>query len=228
MPLPSSAAAGALPFCADTCPLLAEVNHRTANQFAVLTSYIHLSLEESRRHPGEIRDLQLAFAAVEARAGALAALNRQLMQGPSGELVDVSLILHDICAAFGGSDNVTHSVREQIEGAFLVGSGVNVAIGQIVTEALMNALKYAYPDDRPGEVVVRSSATDSGELLIEVRDRGIGRPPASQADDTRGFGVRLMRGLAAQGKIALRFVDAAPGLSVQLVVPCVVKAGDVP
>lgn len=45
------------PLCAAHCALLAEVNHRTANQFTLLTSYIHLSLEEFRRNPGEIRDL---------------------------------------------------------------------------------------------------------------------------------------------------------------------------
>jgi two-component sensor histidine kinase len=56
------------PLCAARCALLAEVNHRTANQFTLPTSYIHLSLEEFRRNPGEIRDLQLAFASVEARA----------------------------------------------------------------------------------------------------------------------------------------------------------------
>lgn len=87
------------PLCAAHCALLAEVNHRTANQFALLTSYIHLSLEEFRRNPGEIRDLQLAFAAIEARARALASLNRQLTERPtSSQQVDVSLMLHEVCA----------------------------------------------------------------------------------------------------------------------------------
>lgn len=36
------------PQCAAHYALLAEVHHRTANQFAMLTIYIHLSLEISK------------------------------------------------------------------------------------------------------------------------------------------------------------------------------------
>lgn len=212
------------PLCAAQCSLLAEASHRTANQFALLSAYIRLSLEEFRKHPGEVRDLQLAFAATEARAGALASLNRQLMARPTtNHPVDVSTILHEVCATFSrsndGGDGVFPSVVVDITGSFLVTPGVNMAVGQMVTEALMNALKYAYPKDQAGEIKVRSARTKSGELLIEVIDRGVNVLPGSLIAATNGFGVRLMRGLASQENIGLTFVAASPGLSVQFVLP---------
>lgn len=208
------------PLCAAHCPLLAEVNHRTANQFALLTSYIHLSLEEFRRHPGEIRDLQLAFAAVEARARALSNLNRRLTERPtSSEPIDVSAMLHEVCATFGTSGDTIHSVVDEIAGPHLVTNSVNVAVGQMVTEAVMNALKYAYPVDQPGEITVRSTAGPSGALLVEVIDRGVGGLPASLSTSAKSFGVRLMRGLARQEDIGLDFVAGSPGLTVQFVLP---------
>lgn len=216
---------GQFPRCAAQCPLLAEVNHRTANQFAVLTSYIHLSLEEFLRQPGEIRDLQLAFAAVESRAQALASLNRRLMnRSRSDELVDVSHILHDICAAFSGR-GARHQILDEVTANVLVTSTVNVAIGQIVTEALMNALKYAYPHDQAGEITVRT-ALKPGGLLIEVVDRGVGGPP-SLAAAAKSFGVRLMLGLARQENIGLSFVAGNPGLSVQCLAPLAEGQADV-
>jgi two-component sensor histidine kinase len=210
------------------CVLLAEVNHRIANQFAVLASYIHLSLEEFRRHPGEVRDLQLAFAAVEARARALASLNKQLMKRPmSSQAVDVSVMLHDVCTTFGGNGNAFHSVVDEITGPFLVTHRVNVAAGQMVTEAVMNALKYAYPDDHAGQIIVRSTPAESGELLIQVIDRGLGGP-TSLPSAAKSFGIRLMRGLAHQENIGLRFIAMSPGLSVHFVLPSAGQSGGNP
>lgn len=162
------------PLCATQCALLAEVNHRTANQFAILTSYIRLSIEEFRKQPGAILDLQLAFAAVEARARALASLNLQLMTPRStNQPVDLSIALHDICSAFNGSGGTRHSVVDAISQPYLVSPSVNMAVAQIVTEALMNALKYAYPEGQAGDIRVRSMPAESGALLVEVVDRGV-------------------------------------------------------
>lgn len=218
----------AFPKCAEQCALLAEANHRAANQFALLTSYIRLSLEEYRRGPGDVRSLELAFASVEARARALASLNRLLMGRPTtSPLVDVSLMLHEICATFAGSGNPRHTIVNAIAGPYWVTSRVNMAVGQIVTEAVMNALKYAYPEDQAGEITVRTTPVESGELLIEVADRGVEPLPASLLFAfAKSFGVRLMSGLARQEHIGLNFEAASPGLSVQLVVPPAEQVSD--
>lgn len=162
----------------------------------------------------------MAFAAVEARARALASLNRQLTERPtSSQQVDVSQTLHEVCATFASGGNPIHRVVDEITGSHLVTSTVNMAVGQIVTEALMNSLKYAYPEDQAGEIIVRSAPTVSGEQLIEVADRGVGGAAAALSASARSFGVRLMRGLARQENIELNFIAAAPGLLVQLVLP---------
>jgi len=219
MPTPEASAnfgiTEAFPLCAAQCALLAEVNHRIANQFMLLSSYIRLSLEEFRRHPGEIRDFQLAFAAVEARALALAGLNKRLTSNPTSQVVDVSLILHQVCAIYDASAGPFRRVVDEVKGSHLVTNAMNLAIGQMVTEAVMNALKYAYPEDQEGEITVRSTPGKPGELLIEVIDRGVGALPASVSHTAKSFGVRLMRGLARQERIDLSFLATSPGLSVR-------------
>lgn len=208
------------PWCAAQCALLAEANHRAANQFTLLTSYIHLSLREFQRQPGEVQNLQLALATVEAKARALASLNRLLMpRSAPGGAVDMSLILHEICATFRGQVGSGHRVVDAITGACFVTPNASLAVAQIVTEAIMNGLKYAYPEDQAGDITVRSTTRESGEVFIEVVDRGVGAPPASHSIAGSGFGVRPMRALASQENIALSFVTGAPGLSVHLAVP---------
>jgi two-component sensor histidine kinase len=212
------------PLCAAQCPLLAEVSHRTANQFAVLTSYIRLSLEEFRRNPGEVRDLQLAFAAVEARARALASLNRHLLETRAAtDPEDVSVILHQVAETFASDTGDLHSIIDAVTGSYLVTPGVKLAVGQIVTEAVMNSLKYAYPDEIRGDIIIRSSLADTGDLIVEIADYGRSGQVASLSTAAKTLGVRLMRGLASQENIGLSFIPTSPGLCVRLLLPSAVE-----
>lgn len=134
--------------------------------------------------------------------------------------VDVSLIVHDVCEAFSSGGRTIHNVVEEITGSCFVAESVNMAVGQIVTEAVMNALKYAYREDEAGDITVRCTPGDSGKFLIEVADRGVGGLPDSLSTAAKSFGVRLMRGIARQENIGLSFVATSPGLSVQFLLPC--------
>lgn len=211
------APAGPFPGCAEQCALLAEANHRAANQFNELTSYIHLSLREFRRRPGEVEDLQMVLVAVEAKARALAHLNRMLTARPtSNEPVDLAPILHKICATFAVQVGRSHKIVDEVSGRWLVTPLVSLAVGQIVTEAVMNAVKYAYPGQRGGEIVIRTSVDAPPRLVVEIIDHGAAAAPPVDHD---GFGTRLMRGLALKENIALTFTTTSPGLSVRLGVP---------
>jgi two-component sensor histidine kinase len=70
-----------------------------------------------------------------------------------------------------------------------------LSIGMIVTELVINALKYAFPDDRPGHIVVRYSTDELGWRL-SVEDDGIGAQGKS-ANGT-GLGSNLVSTLAGQ------------------------------
>jgi two-component sensor histidine kinase len=54
-----------------------------------------------------------------------------------------------------------------------------IPLGMIINEWVSNALKYAFPDGRSGLISLGLSARD-GELILVVRDDGIGLPPDFQ------------------------------------------------
>ena len=66
-----------------------------------------------------------------------------------------------------------------------------VPIGLIVNELVTNALKHAFPDERPGAIEVL--LTRESELTLLVRDDGVGCTLKRE-----GLGTRLIRLLAQQ------------------------------
>jgi two-component sensor histidine kinase len=66
-----------------------------------------------------------------------------------------------------------------------------VAIGLIENELVINAFKYAFPDDRSG-VSVTLHRGQAGELELKVENNGKGRPT------TKGLGSRIVQLLAEQ------------------------------
>jgi len=67
----------------------------------------------------------------------------------------------------------------------------------IVNELLTNALKYAFPDSRSGEVWL-TFLESNDEMLMEVRDNGIGLPPGFSVETGRPLGLQVVTDLSAQ------------------------------
>ena len=75
-----------------------------------------------------------------------------------------------------------------------------VPLSLIVTEAVTNAIKYAYPAGRRGTIQVRLRR-DGDMVELEMRDDGIGIPAGRAETDsgTRdGIGIQLINGFARQ------------------------------
>jgi len=70
-----------------------------------------------------------------------------------------------------------------------------VAIGIIVNELVMNAVKYAYPD-QAGPIHVEVGA-DGNELVLSIADNGVGLGAKSDPRST-GMGQRIVSAMAAK------------------------------
>ena len=75
-----------------------------------------------------------------------------------------------------------------------------VPLSLVVTEAVSNAVKYAFPGGRAGQVNVMLS-TDGETADLVVEDDGIGIPAGRTETDSGprdGIGITLIRGFARQ------------------------------
>jgi two-component sensor histidine kinase len=91
-----------------------------------------------------------------------------------------------------------------------------VAIGIVVNELVINALKYAYPA-ASGPIHVEASRT--GELIaIAVRDQGIGIS-ADPAPGSTGLGRRIVDAMATKLNATIKFDSGPSGTHVTLTLP---------
>jgi two-component system, sensor histidine kinase PdtaS len=84
-------------------------------------------------------------------------------------------------------------------------------MGLVINELLTNALKYAFPGDRPGTVRV-TFERQGDEFLLTIADNGVGMAFDGEPRGS-GLGQRLVRSMVAQlgGTFAIEPDSAAGG-----------------
>lgn len=74
-----------------------------------------------------------------------------------------------------------------------VDAHIGMALGIITNEFVMNAIKYAFPDGRPGRIEISCEASDD-MLKVSIEDDGAGAPYETGA----GLGLQLVHGVVLQ------------------------------
>jgi two-component sensor histidine kinase len=195
--------------------LLREVNHRVGNSLQIIASLLHLQASSSTQE-----DVKAALTNAMGRVAAVAQVHRRLYT--SHDLKSVLLnqyldaLLDDLRRSAEGNRMSRLTLKAvQVE----IDPDRAVAIGIIVNELVMNAVKYAYPD-QAGPIHVEVGA-DGDELTLSIADNGVGLGAKSDPRST-GMGQRIVGAMAAKldasverdpkhngTKIVLRFRCAA-------------------
>jgi two-component sensor histidine kinase len=94
----------------------------------------------------------------------------------------------------------------------MIDPGRAVAVGVIVSELVINALKHAYPSGEGPIRVVLTRLAD-GRARLTVEDDGIS-PPPQPADDGAGLGRLIIEAMADKLSAAVRLDRAHRGTRV--------------
>ncbi|WP_439815574.1 response regulator [Zavarzinia sp. CC-PAN008] len=172
---------------ADREMLLREVTHRVANSLQVIASILQLQAsgadDSARKVLLEARD----------RVFAVAAVHRRLYDSEDGMSVPVSVYLDglvdEIRRSHGDPDISIRADGPTVD----IGADRAVALGIIVTELLLNALKYAYPDGQGPIRITFRHAGEEGEVAVE--DDGVGLSGSGVKGS--GLGMRIVSGMAS-------------------------------
>jgi two-component system, sensor histidine kinase PdtaS len=190
--------------------LLMEARHRVANSLQIIASVLlqnakKTQSDEARDH---LRD-------AHQRVMSVAALERLLSTSEDGD-VEVHAYFTSLCESItasmiGDLDHVSLTVDG---GEAVIEARVSVSLGLIVTELVINALKHAFPDGRPGKITVEYSLHGPNWVLC-VRDDGVGMPPAGAVVRV-GLGTSIVQALAKQLDASVENVPAHPGTQVSI------------
>jgi two-component sensor histidine kinase/CheY-like chemotaxis protein len=171
--------------------LLREVNHRVGNSLQIIASLLHLQANSSTQH-----GVKAALTNAMGRVAAVAQVHRRLYT--SHDLKSVLLnqyldaLLEDLRRSAEGNKMSRLTLKaEPVE----IDPDRAVAIGIIVNELVMNAVKYAYPD---GAGPIHVDLTRQGEdLVLSIADNGVGLNAKADPRST-GMGQRIVAAMASK------------------------------
>lgn len=148
--------------------LLKEIHHRVKNNLQVISSLLRLAQEEGK-------DDVDPFLESQSRIASMALIHENLYGSSDVSFINfphyVRRLVHEIQRTYRDSlSRVT--IKRDIEPIDLdIDAAMNC--GLIINELVTNSLKYAFPGDREGEIVI--SLKERGqEVELMVKDNGVG------------------------------------------------------
>jgi PAS domain S-box-containing protein len=178
--------------------LLQELGHRVKNSLQIIVAMINLEARNHKSGHGKA-----ALERVSHRIAALGRLYSMLGEANSVEEVDAATYLEALCR------NLIESVQKENGTSIALITDIDseplpidraIPLGLIVNELVTNAVKYAFPSETSGTVVVTLKRMP-GELRLTVTDDGRGADPRRAGS---GIGGRLVDAFARQlgGQVA--------------------------
>jgi two-component sensor histidine kinase len=195
---------------------LREAVHRFKNDITIVGSL--LRLQERRLGDGAAKAM---LANTANRVEVMARVHDRLRVGPgSAAEVNTQEFIKGLCADLQASLVDLRPIMVEVAAEpHPLSHEQAVAVGLIINEAVTNALKYAFPDERPGTVIV--SFHRRGEaFLLRVKDDGVGFGP-ERAPRVGGVGRRLVHSMAQQldGSLTVEPDEGQPGTVVTVTFP---------
>ena len=179
---------------AERALLMREVNHRVGKYLQIIAALLHLQSSSAGS-----QDVKSALAAANRRVMAVAQVHRRLYTSDDVQTVALDQYLTTLvddlrnsAEGFGGGDELSLSAD-----GCMVDPDKAVAVGVIVTELVLNALKYAYPNGKgPIRVTLRNGADDRAHLAVE--DDGVGRDLPASGRTEEGLGRKIVHAMAVK------------------------------
>jgi two-component sensor histidine kinase/PAS domain-containing protein len=174
--------------------LLKEVHHRVKNNLQIIVSLLSLQSDQLK----DPEDVAL-FEDTQNRVRSMALIHESLYR--TGDLAHFNFARYierlSMDLLKSQAPAVSHiNLRTQLdEIAFDVDTAI--PCGLILNELLTNALKYAFPDGRSGDIHIRLKA-EGEHVTLRVRDTGMGFPEGFDFLKTESLGLQLVNMLAEQ------------------------------
>lgn len=201
--------------------LLQEVHHRVKNNLQVVSSLLRM---QSRQVDHE--DIQALFTEAQNRVRSMALIHEQLYQSPNLSSISfdqyIRTLINHLFHSYGV--NPEWIVPEIHTEGITLAITTAIPCGLIINELVSNALKYAFPHSRAGNIQIRlqkclsSHHTNHCTIVLSIADNGIGIPATIQLETVQSLGLVLVTSLTHQlgGTLSL---DRSQGTAFRITFP---------
>jgi two-component sensor histidine kinase len=200
--------------------LFREVHHRVKNNLQIISSLLNLYANKFASI-----EVQRSFTDCLNQVRAMGLVHELLYRSPNVAEIDFDEYLRVLASRllifFGRGTQVRLNIRSA---PLHFDLETTIPLALIVTEAITNAFKHAFPDGRSGTIDVEVSQI-SGKTSIRVSDDGVGMPPDWEELQTRSLGLKLLRVLAEQIDADFSY-ETGNGTTVRLVIDTPAASGE--
>ncbi len=185
--------------------MLKEIHHRVKNNLQIVSSLLRLQAR-GLKNPETVS----AFEESGSRVQSMALVHEKLYQSSSLSELDFAAYAESLTVSLlrsYGTDPARIRLRLAMEQVHL---DINHAIpcALILNELVSNALKYAFPNGRQGEIWLRMRRDPDGRISLAVGDNGIGLPPGLDPHKAETLGLQLVSTLVNQLRTNLEVTRA--------------------
>jgi PAS domain S-box-containing protein len=177
--------------------LLKEIHHRVKNNLQIISSLLRM---QARRAQNEATSV--LFQESQNRVQSMALIHEHLYQSPELSQIDFSEYIHSLTdnlfRCYGVSQKII-SLKIETNGIKL---NLDVAIpcGLLINELVSNSLKYAFPNNECGEILIRLVSVIENTITLTVGDNGVGIPETLDWQNINSLGLRIVHNLIRQLK----------------------------
>jgi PAS domain S-box-containing protein len=174
--------------------LLKEIHHRVKNNLGIVSSL--LQMQSRRSQEPQVTSILLDS---QNRIDSIAMVHEKLYRSEDLANVNFAQYIPDLIAYLFESYNTSSNLVKLYLQVDDVGLDIESAIpcGLIVNELVSNALKYAFPNNQAGKILVKLYQKEYNVILI-VQDNGVGLPVDFDKKKTKTLGINLIQGLVKQ------------------------------
>ena len=199
-----------------------EADHRIANNFDLVTSFIRLQAARAAEQAASYspNEVSIFLTGMAYHIDAIAQLHKALSTEPQAVAVDLGEHLETMCSSMRPFVSFAGPVELFCDPGpdCLVPVENIVPIALIVSEMVTNAAKYAHPARVAGRIDV-ACHRDGSRIILEVTDNGVGLPENFDLLDGGGLGFKMVRALAGQLDALPIFDSDTLGLRFLLLLP---------
>jgi two-component sensor histidine kinase len=197
--------------------LLREIHHRVKNNMQIISTLLKLqskNVQEGRT--------QALFRESQNRILSMAMIHEKLYQSEGIHKIDLKDYIHDLAhevvASFGETRRGRITLTTDIHDIAL-GMDTAIPCGLILIELVSNSLKYAFPENRVGEIRIVFHSLGSAGFELTVADNGIGLPEDMDIHEQKSLGLRLVSDLAKYQLEGEMDVEGETGTTVRVQFP---------
>jgi len=174
--------------------LLKEIHHRVKNNLQIISSLLDL---QSRDLEGDLKSI---FEDSQNRINSMALIHEELYNSGDLARIDFETYARSLANNLMSTYSPT-GVRLDVQvDALPLNLDRAIPMGLIINELVSNALKYAFPNDRPGHINIRLNTTGEDSFVLKVSDDGVGIEGEINQTNPSTLGLKLVYTLAMQLK----------------------------